>query len=387
MKILHTSDWHIGKKLVKKSRLEEQRAVLTEIGDICDREGVDLLLVAGDIFDTFIPSADAEELFFEFLEKLSTKNRAVLFISGNHDDWQRLSAPAGLASKYNAYIFGGENTPSISGGQVRAVRAGKNFIEFQKDEEFLFVGVLPYPSELRLGEKKSDLGYGQKIKEWIDACFENNTNGYPQVLCSHLFMLGGEKSESERDIELGGARIVESNLIDDKILYTALGHLHKRQVISRDRNIIYSGSPLQYSFDEIGHEKSVTIFEISANSVKNLQIIPLKSGTRLVKLVANNLEDAKKLLNEYKDCYVFLTLKLREVLSESESRELFGCYPQLVDYKLEINSEYMAIEGAERKKLNDQELFEEYYKSKFDGEQVPDEILQIYLKAMSEDDL
>ena len=66
MKILHTSDWHIGKKLVKKSRLEEQRAVLTEIGDICDREGVDLLLVAGDIFDTFIPSADAEELFFEF---------------------------------------------------------------------------------------------------------------------------------------------------------------------------------------------------------------------------------------------------------------------------------------------------------------------------------
>jgi hypothetical protein len=84
---------------------------------------------------------------------------------------------------------------------------------------------------------------------------------------------------------------------------------------------------------------------------------------------------------------VFLTLKLKEVLSESESRELFGCYPQLVDYKLEINTEYMAIEGAERKKLNDQELFEEYYKSKFDGEQVPDEILQIYLKAMSEGDL
>ena len=237
MKIMHTSDWHIGKKLVKRSRIEEQRQVLCEIVDLCNSEEIDVLLVSGDIFDTFIPSADAEEVFFEFLDKLSSPNRCVIFISGNHDDWQRLSAPSVLASKYNAYIFGGENTPALGGNGVKAVKSAKNYIEIKKGEEGLFIGVLPYPSELRLGEKKSDLSYGEKIKEWIDACFENNTNGYPQILCSHLFMLGGEKSESERDIELGGARIVDASVISDKILYTALGHLHKRQVIKKDKNI------------------------------------------------------------------------------------------------------------------------------------------------------
>ena len=387
MKIMHTSDWHIGKKLVKRSRIEEQRQVLCEIVDLCNSEEIDVLLVSGDIFDTFIPSADAEEVFFEFLDKLSSPNRCVIFISGNHDDWQRLSAPSVLASKYNAYIFGGENTPALGGNGVKAVKSAKNYIEIKKGEEGLFIGVLPYPSELRLGEKKSDLSYGEKIKEWIDACFENNTNGYPQILCSHLFMLGGEKSESERDIELGGARIVDASVISDKILYTALGHLHKRQVIKKDKNIIYSGSPLLYSFDEIGHEKSVTVFEIRVNSVENLRVIKLNSGKKLVKIVANNLENAKEYLQKYEDAYVFLTLKLNGVLSESESRELFGNYPQLVDYKLEINSDYQGVDGEERKNLSDKELFEEYYKVKNDGASVPQDILEIYLKAVGDEQL
>ena len=386
MKILHTSDWHIGKKLVKKARLEEQKQALWEICNICDREQVDLVLVAGDIFDTFIPSADAEEVFFEFINKLATPSRAVVFISGNHDDWQRLSAPCVLASKYNAYIFGGENTPRIGGVEVKSVRAGKNFIEIAKGDECVYVGALPYPSELRLGEKKSDLPYGEKIKEWISECFENNVNNHPQILISHLFMLGGQKSESERDIELGGARIVENSVIPSDILYTALGHLHKRQVISKEKNVIYSGSLLCYSFDEIGHEKSVTLFEICDNKVQNLQIIPLNCGKRLVKIVADNVEKAKELLEMYSDCHVFLTLKLNGVLSESESRELFGNYPQLVDYKLEILSDYNAVLGEERKRLNSKQLFEEYYKEKNNGEQPPEEIMKIYLEAISEEE-
>lgn len=387
MKILHTSDLHLGKKLNGKiTRYGEQIEILKEIKDICDNEGVDILLIAGDVFDTFIPAADAEEVFFDFLNEVSTPSRAVVIISGNHDDWQRLSAPSLLAGKHNAYIFGGENIPALGGDAVKGVRAGKNFIEIQKGEEGVYIGALPYVGEIRVGEKRRDIPYGERVQEFIDGCFLENVNGLPQILLAHLFMLGGSKGSEERDIELGGSRIVEPSRINENILYTALGHLHKRQVISSERNILYSGAPLQYAFDEVGHEKSVTLFEICNKRVQNLKVIPLKCGKPLAKLVAGDLQSAKELLIAYCDHHVYLTLKLSEVLSEVESKELIANYPQLVDYSLEIYSGDATVEGEERKRLSDKELFEAYYKKEY-GTDVPEEILELYLKALSEEDL
>lgn len=387
MKILHTSDLHLGKKLNGKiTRYGEQIEILKEIKDICDNEGVDILLIAGDVFDTFIPAADAEEVFFDFLNEVSSPSRAVVIISGNHDDWQRLSAPSLLAGKHNAYIFGGENIPALGGDTVKGVRAGKNFVEIQKGEEGVYIGALPYVGEIRVGEKRRDIPYSERVQEFIDGCFLENVNGLPQILLAHLFMLGGSKGSEERDIELGGSRIVEPSRINENILYTALGHLHKRQVISSERNILYSGAPLQYAFDEVGHEKSVTLFEICNKKVQNLKVIPLKGGKPLAKIVAGDLQSARELLSAYSDHHVYLTLKLSEVLSEVESKELIANYPQLVDYSLEIYSGDATIEGEERKRLSDKELFEAYYKKEY-GTEVPEEILQLYLKALSEEDL
>lgn len=385
MKFLHTSDLHLGKKLNGKiTRYDEQKAFLDEITQLCEREEIDVLLIAGDVFDTFIPSAKAEEIFFDFINQVSTPSRAVVIISGNHDDWQRLSAPSLLIGKHNAYIFGGENVPALGGGQVKGERVGKNFIEIAKENDKVFIALLPYPGEIRLGEKKSELSYNERIGQFIDESLKNNVNDLPVVLCSHIFMLGGIKSGDERDVELGGARMVEKRVIPSQVLYTALGHLHKRQVISSSENIIYSGSPIQYSFDEIGHEKSVTVFEICDKKVENLKIIPIESGKKLVKIVANGIEMAKDLLSRYPDNFVHLTLKLNEVLSEVESKDLLGNYPQLAQYSLQILSSYDAVEGEQRKKLDDKELFIEYYK-KICGQDVPEEVLQIYLTAIGED--
>lgn len=387
MKILHTSDLHLGKKLNGKiTRYDEQIELLKEIGALCDSEGVDILLVAGDVFDTFIPAAEAEEIFFEFLNAVSSPSRAVVIISGNHDDWQRLSASSSLAGKYNAYIFGGENIPAIGGGLVKATNIGKNFVEIFKGEEGVYIGALPYLGEIKVGEKRRDISYGERVKEYVDSCFASNDKNLPQILLAHLFMLGGSKGSEERDIELGGARIVEPSCISDDIIYTALGHLHKRQIISAEKNVLYSGAPLQYAFDEVGHEKSVTLFEICNNSVQNLKVAPLKSGKQLAKIVAADLPTAKELLALYENSHVHLTLKLSEVLSEVESKELISSYPQLVDYSLEINSDMSAIEGEDRKKLNDRELFEAYYRKEYSNE-VPDVILELYLKALSEEEL
>ena len=134
MKFLHTSDLHLGKRLINKSRIDEQREVLEEIANLCESEKVDVLIVAGDVFDNFVPTSEAEQLFFDFLKQTASPSRAVVVISGNHDDWQRLSASHYLAGKLNAYIFGGENVPPASGDIVKCVEAGNNYLKIKKDK-------------------------------------------------------------------------------------------------------------------------------------------------------------------------------------------------------------------------------------------------------------
>ena len=122
MKILHTSDWHIGKRLAGRERLDEQAAVLNEIASVCDREGVELVLVAGDVFDNYLPSARAESVFYAAVKEIAGKDRCVLAISGNHDDNVRLTAGGVLAGGQGIYIFGnGRRVPATTTGGVAQV--------------------------------------------------------------------------------------------------------------------------------------------------------------------------------------------------------------------------------------------------------------------------
>ena len=173
MRILHTSDWHIGKRLAGKERLEEQRAVLDEIAEICARERVELVLVAGDVFDTFLPSAEAEDLFYRAVRRITAEERCLLAISGNHDDPVRLSAATALSEELGIYIYGSvERSPKpFAGKYVRAVEAGPAHIIFENNAgERAFVHVLPYPNEARLKEDKNpDEGFLDKMRRWIAA--------------------------------------------------------------------------------------------------------------------------------------------------------------------------------------------------------------------------
>lgn len=384
MKILHTSDWHLGKKLNNHPRLGEQAEIMQEICTLADEQGVDLVLIAGDVFDTFVPPSEAEELFFNTMNKLASPKRAVVVISGNHDDSVRLSASRTLASKSNVYIFGGDSIPPYckEDFKVCAEQTGKYHCVIKKGEERLYVGALPYPTEHRYGESKSELTFDQKMKGWIDACFEQNVNNYPQILVGHLFMLGGNPSSSERQIELGGTRLVNKNLIPQNCIYSAFGHLHKRQIIDLERNILYSGSILQYDFDEVNIEKSVTLFEVSNGKVENLVIHKLKGGKRLTKITAFDFDGAKELLQANADHHVFLTLKLKEVLGEVQSRELVSSFPQLVDYRIEPPANKESENRVDRRTLSEEQAFIEYYKQGHGGEQPDQELVTLYLEFM-----
>ena len=382
MRILHTSDWHIGKRLMGRERLDEQSAALDEIVGICEREEVELVLVAGDIFDTYLPSAEAEDLFFSKIKAMAGEDRAVLLISGNHDDGVRLSAAAPLSEELGIYIVGNARKPLPINvrRRVRPVRSGAGFAVFENDRgEKAFVNALPYPNEARFKEEKSDLSFAERIKKWIDEGEAENPERLPSVFLSHIFVVGGVTSESEREIDLGGARAVPLDVLP-KSDYIALGHLHKRQHMGKG-HCYYSGSPLQYSFDEANGEKGVKVFDLTAKGVENLRDVALKSGRRLVRLEAESPAQAEELLFLYPDALAEMRLHLSSPLTSAEAAAL-SAHENLVSLIAEVN-ETGTLEFESRKGFSDSRLFEEFYRAQY-NEPPKEELKALFLSVLQE---
>ncbi|MBQ5927470.1 MAG: exonuclease subunit SbcD [Clostridia bacterium] len=380
MKILHTSDWHIGKRLGNIERLSEQEQVLNEIADLCEQEKIELVLVAGDIFDTYLPGAEAEALFFKKIKRIANGKRAVLIISGNHDDGVRLTAGSPLAEEQGIFIVGNErrNLPLATIGDVKLVDSGEGFVVFENGAgEKAFVNCLPYPNEARFKEEKSELSYVERIGEWIFRAEQKNTQKLPSILLSHIFVLGGEKAEGEREIDLGGARALPTSALP-KSDYIALGHLHKKQKMGKG-HCYYSGSPLQYSFDEAGTEKVVKIFDLTANGVENLRDIPLQSGRRLARLQAVTPEEGEKILSANADKWSELTLRLKAPLTASEAAAL-SAHENLVSLITQVQTEE-TVQFVSRKGYSDEKLFEEFYRSVY-GVEPEQELKEAFLSAL-----
>lgn len=385
MKILHTSDWHIGKRLSGRDRLDEQRAALDEIAAICDAEKVDLVLVAGDVFDTFLPSAEAEDAFYSAAKKIAGTDRCMLIISGNHDDNIRLTAATALSEELGIYVYGNAgHIPKLCGGRrVYPVEAGANHIVFRTGEEEVFFNVLPYPNETRLKEDKNpDEKFLDKMVRWMNAGQAENKKNLPSVFLSHLFIAGGSVSEGEREIDLGGARAVPLSALPP-CDYTALGHLHKRQ--SFKNNVVYSGSILQYAFDEAGTKKSVVLFDIGKEGVKEMRRVELHAGKQLVRLQANGVSDAAELVRKYPDCYIELTIFLKEPLLASQVRELREANPGIVQFLPQVTQEGEGMKGVSLRQLSDSELFRTFYRKKF-AQEPSDDLTELFLSMTEGED-
>ena len=200
MNILHTSDWHIGKRLMDRERLPEQIAALDEIVRICETRDVDLVLVAGDVFDTFMPSADAEEVFFRAVKRMAGQRRAVVLISGNHDDGVRLAASAPLAAEEGIYLFGsGRDVMPVGGARgVHAVASGEGYVVIGNERgEQVYINALPYPNEARLKEEKTEESYTDKLRRYI-ARGESGFFGRNAASSAFAPVCGGRKRERER---------------------------------------------------------------------------------------------------------------------------------------------------------------------------------------------
>lgn len=381
MRILHTSDWHIGKRLMGRDRLQEQADVLDEIIAVCETEQIELVLLAGDVFDTYTPSAEAEELFFSKIKKVAGDNRAVLIISGNHDDGVRLSAVAPLAEEQGVYVVGNARTPVRTGNShrtTRPVQSGKGYVVFENAAgEKVFISTLPYPNEARFKEEKSDLPYVERMQNWIAEGESGNQDGLPSVFLAHIFVAGGITSDSEREIDLGGARALPVSSLPAS-QYIALGHLHKKQRMGE--NCYYSGSPLQYAFDETS-EKCVKVFDLTSSGTQNLKDVPLTKGKKLVRLEADGVESALALLQNYPNCHIELKLFLGEPLSSHDAKRLAE-NENLVSLLTEVYT-VDRLQFESRKGLSDAALFDAYYRATYNAEP-KEELKQLFLSALSE---
>ena len=384
MKILHTSDWHIGKRLLNRERLDEQTEVLDEIVEICERENVELVVIAGDVFDTYTPSAEAERLFYSKIKRVVGENRAAVIISGNHDDGVRLAAAAPLSEEQGIYIVGNERRIFTGGDSLRSVHpvsSGKGYATFENGKrERVFLSFLPYPNEARFKEEKSELPYVEQMQKWIEEGERGNEQKLPSVFIGHLFVAGGAVSESEREIDLGGARAIPVDALPHSD-YIALGHLHKKQHMGKG-HCYYSGSPLQYAFDESA-DKGVKVFDLTKDGVQNLRDVPLTKGKKLVRIEADSVESALALLQLHQDELVELKLILTAPLVSSDAQAL-SANKNLVSLLAEVRTEEtLAFES--RKGLSGEKLFDLFCKTNY-GVEPKEELKTLFLQTLNEQD-
>ncbi len=390
MKILHTADWHLGKRLCGKSRLIEQKDVLDEIAEIADAEKVDAVVVAGDVFDTSVPPAESEELFYRACLKLAA-GRCLIASAGNHDDPARLCAPSGLAKALDIFLINGKETPS---GKFGAYETGDGFVKISKGGEKLNIAVLPYPqhSALASGENK-DKPYALLVKNKLDALCGSVFDGDSyNMLVTHLFATKSGDGDDADGVLSDERTLGTASLLPVSVFptcdYTALGHIHKPMTVSKTRNIIYGGSILSYSFDDLT-EKSVVIVEFSraANGEKTTDVrrVPLKTGRRLIKVKAESFSSALAALKDNAEKYVHLVYKGAEPLTLGEMNELKK-ESSFCSFKNAATS--IKRETAVRKDRPIKEQFEDFYKfvKKTDAAP-PEDMTEMFIKVLNDEEI
>ncbi|ASB48041.1 metallophosphoesterase family protein [Alkalitalea saponilacus] len=386
MRFLHTSDWHLGKRLERFSRIEEQREVLEEICEIAERENVDVVLIAGDLFDAFNPSSEAVELFYRMLKKMTDNGkRAVIAIAGNHDSPERIEAPDPLARECGI-IFAGmpdsQITPFSLESGLKILSSEPGFIELNlPDYEYpLRLLLTPYANELRLktmlavNDKESDLREILKSR-WENFILKNSCKTGVNVLMTHLFVMNkGEEKPEEPDDEkpilyVGGAQPVFSSDFPEGLHYVALGHLHRpHQTGGGNCPVVYSGSPLAYSFAETNQQKMVYIIDAEPGRAAEVRTVELKSGYKLISARFDDEDAALEWLRDNQEVYVELTIVSENYITAESRRKLFAAHPRIVTLIPEVKAGSESGSENHSKSIDltksTEELFVDFFKEK-----------------------
>lgn len=400
MKILHTADWHLGKYLGDLSRHDEQKAVLAEICDIAEREAVDAVLIAGDLFDSPNPPTESIELFYKTLKQLSNNGlRAVIAIAGNHDAPSRIEAPDPLARACGIVLVGYPNTKTHcfkleTGLAITQTDEGFINIKLPNHQTPLRILLTPFTSETRLKKRLEQQNIEENLRQILAKNWQElsekylATEGGVNLLMAHLFVMKKgatppEEPENERAIYVGESSAIFSNSFPPHIQYVAMGHLHRQQLIEGGNcPIVYAGSPLAYSFAEENQEKYVMLLHAEANQPIEYQRIKLTKNRRICRARFYSIDEALTWLAAHQEDIVQLTICSDEYLSNADVRRLNEAHPFIIsiipDVKNSLSNSYEnRVIDFEK---NIFEVFTDFFKHQ--KKQAPNEALQTLFKEV-----
>lgn len=353
MKLIHLSDLHLGKRVNDFSMLEDQQYILAEILQIIDREKPDGVLIAGDVYDKSVPSAEAVALLDDFLVRLSKRELRIFVISGNHDSPERMAFGGRLMERSGVHlapVYDGRVEPVVLTDEYGPVK----------------LYLLPFvkPSHVRRCFPEREIStYTDAVAAAIEAMGVDTTAR--NVLVTHQFVTGAARCDSE-ELSVGGTDNVDAAVFDP-FDYVALGHIHGPQQVGRE-TVRYCGTPLKYSFSEAGHKKSVTVVELGAKGSVTIRTIPLKPLRDMVELRGTYEELTLRAFYEgtsYPRDYIHITLTDEEDIPDAVGK-LRIIYPNLMklDYDNKRTRAGIHLEGAEDvQQKSPLELLEEFYSS------------------------
>jgi len=362
MKFIHLSDLHLGKRVNEFSMLEDQKYILTKIINIIDEEKPEGVIIAGDVYDKSVPSAEAVELFDDFLVRLAKRSLKVFVISGNHDSAERIAFGGRLMDKSGIYM-----SPVFS-GKIEPITLKDDFGDVN-------IYMLPFikPSNVRSFYFENEINtYTDAVKTVIENMKIDLSKR--NILITHQFVTGAVRSESE-DISVGGTDNVDASVFEG-FDYVALGHIHRSQKCVSDY-IRYSGTPLKYSFSEANDNKTVTVVEMNGKGNITLGFIPLVPKRDMVEIKGTYDELTLKSFYEnttYQDDYIHITLTDEEDIPDvlTKLRVIYKNIMKL-DYDNKRTRTMNEIGGAENvKKKTPLEHFSAFYELQ-NGQPLSDE--------------
>ena len=350
MKFVHLSDLHLGKRVNEYSMLEDQEYILTKIINIIDDEKPSGVIIAGDVYDKSIPSAEAVQMFDDFLTRLAKRNLQVFVISGNHDSPERMSFGSRLMDQSGIHIS------QVYNGEIMP-------FSIQDEHGVVNVYMLPFvkPAHVKRFSDESIESYTDAIR--VAVAEMNVDQSARNLLITHQFVTGATRSESE-DVSVGGSDNVDVSVFDG-FDYVALGHIHSPQNCTSER-VRYCGTPLKYSFSEAKDNKSITVVELAEKgnlSVKTVSLVPMRD---MVEIKGKYNEIMLKSFYEntsYQEDYIHITLTDEEDIVDAIGK-LRTVYHNLmkIDYDNKRTRSVSRVDGAvDVETKTPIELFSDFY--------------------------
>ena len=356
MWILHTSDWHVGRTIRGRSRADEHRAVLDQVVAIARQEEPDLVLVAGDQFDTAAPAPDAERIVYRTLLDLAGTGARVVVLAGNHDNAGRLDAVAPLLRGMGIDAAAAVTPPAEGGVLDVVVRSG----------ETARIALLPFLSQraiVRADELMAHTAadqenlYESRLQRIIDTLTADFGTDTVNLVAGHLTVLGGAPGGGERAVHTVLEYAVAATVFPSTAHYVALGHLHKPQRIPAACPVWYCGSPLQLDFGEEGHTKAVLLVDAAAGRPAQVRQVPLTAG-RALRTLRGTQAQLEAMSSEETDDH--LRIIVTDPAAAGLADRVRGWFPTAVDVRVEAPAGLAATGGSTRLGRSPAALFAEY---------------------------